>query len=308
MKKLICSAVLIALLLPLAGACAAKSVKLEYKYTKGQVDKYKAVIKLRLQLPEMPKDFPLKSASIEMAFRQKVLNVYPDGSAKIDLHYSIRNISIPGFDKQKIPDMKNIPNVSMVVTMDKSGRVIGMDEASLGGKEAGFDFSKLIRQTGQYGSLPEEPVEVGETWYQIVPMGFGDKNLNVTGTLLAGAIPVGKRTAAKFKQTFEAHFELAEMMDILMQSISQGMQMNLQPQAQNELSKVMSQMKGGFDLTGWMVTYLDNADGKILKGSGNMKARMVLQFSPEMAQYQPGMPQQLNITADMDVSLVRESS
>lgn len=73
-----------ALLLLAATSAFAQPIKLQYKFTPGEIDKYKLAIAVTLAMPQMQgKSIPPMNFAMTMTTTQKTLGVLPDGSAKV---------------------------------------------------------------------------------------------------------------------------------------------------------------------------------------------------------------------------------
>jgi hypothetical protein len=83
MNRIVTVGLLCAMVLCLAAGAYAESVKLEYRFTKGDVNKYNISGEINAKLPNMP-GMPNNGAmtfKMSMLQVQKVMEVYPDGTA-----------------------------------------------------------------------------------------------------------------------------------------------------------------------------------------------------------------------------------
>jgi hypothetical protein len=284
----------------IAGA-QAKTVKLEYKHRKGAVDKYRMGMTMQMTMPGMPgAPSGLMLTKMTEVLTQKVLNVYPDGSAKIRFSFDKMKMKMgmPGMGRpeQSVPTR----SMTMTMTMSKDGKPLkieGLSSMMGGAGMAGMDLSQMMGQFGSYGPFPGRPVSVGETWKQAVPLPSFGGNVNVVSTLLAAAVAVGRESAAKIKQTYSGHFDIAEMMKAFAGATPGD------AKGGEEARKAMSSMEGAMDFKGWSVTYFSPTRGKMLKTNGSVNVRMNMTM-PAAAQQQ-GAPAQMNMVMDMDIYLRR---
>jgi hypothetical protein len=282
----------------IAGA-QAKTVKLEYKFRKGAADKYRMGMTMKMSIPGMPgAPSGAMAAKMTAVFTQKVLDVYPDGSAKIRVSFDKMKMSMPGMGQPE----QTVPTQSITITMSKDGKPLkieGMGPMMGGAGIPGMEVGQVMNQFGSCGGFPfpPGPVSVGETWKQAVPVPAFGGNVNVVSTLLAAAVPVGRENAAKIRQTFSGHFDLAEMMKAFAGATPGD------AKGGEEARKAMSSMTGAMDLKGWSVTYFSPTRGKMLKTNGNVNVRMNMSL-PASAQQQGG-PRQMNMVMDMNIYVGR---
>jgi len=280
----------------IAGA-QAKTVKLEYKFRKGAVDKYRMGMAMKVSIPGMPgaPSGPMLT-KMTAVFTQKVLDVYPDGSAKVRVSFDKMKMSMPGTAQTQ----GSLPKQSITMTVSKDGKPLkieGMGPMMGGAGMPGMDLNQMMGQFGYYGRFLPRPVGVGETWKQAVPVPAFGGNVNAVSTLLAAAVPVGKENAAKIKETFDGHFDLAEMMKAFAGATPGD------TKGGEEARKAMSSVEGAMDFKGWGVTYFSPTRGKMLKTNGSFSIRMNMSM-PAAAQQQGG-PRQMNMVMDMNIYVGR---
>lgn len=274
MKRAVALAILAVLALSMAGIGQTKTLNLEYKLKKGDVDKYKLVVNMKFSSPEMP-SMPQGDMNMKMTatVTQKVLDVLADGSAKVKMSVTDLKMSMPGMPQGAA--LGSAPkSMAFTVTMSKDGKITGME--GLGAKMMpggipGMDFGQLMGQGNP--TFPGKPVAVGETWSQEVPFPMGGGKLKVTSTLLAADVPVGKESAAKIKQVVSGHIDLGEM--------TKGLSASANAAAKPEN---MPQLSGGMDLAGWSVVYFSVASGRMIKTNANMTANMNFALPAEVIQ------------------------
>jgi hypothetical protein len=277
-------------------AAQAKSVKLEYKYKKGQIDKYKVAMGVKLSMPAMQEGET--NVKMSMMLTNKVLEVLPDGSAKIESKISDIKISNTGQNDTLPPGTPK--NMSMVMIMSKQGELIESKDIDnmFGNTIPGMDINQFWGQMSLQGAIfPDKMVEVGESWSSNIPFPIGNGNIKIESTLLAAAIPTGKNgkdTASKIKQIYSGHFDLAK----IIQSITESSQMDEKQKDET------SQIKGNIDVGGWSVIMFDAIAGKMIKA--NISFTENVRFTvPQVAQNNGQGPSEMNIIMDMNMNISR---
>jgi hypothetical protein len=297
MKRVI---TLVFLLVFVVGVCAAQAqpIPLAYKFTKGELDKYRMHMTMNMTMPNLPVagNMPPIGMSMEMVAQQRTLEVLPDGSARVKATYSMPKVTLNGSAGKK----PSIPNqtVSVVLTMTPEGRVTGtegMEKMLAMSGLANFDMSRFSNLMGQYAFLPSEPVEVGDCWTQTVPMPFNSGDMTVDSTLESYGEQVWSLAAARVSQKFSTSMDLGQFMESIVGSMAMG---------QKERAMI-SQMSGGIDISGTMTFLFSPAIGKVLKGSGRMWASVTIGMPAEAVKQ--GVPRELRMDMTMKMSLTRFS-
>jgi len=215
---------------------------------------------MEMELPGMlaAQSGPMK-AKMSAVITQKVLGVRSDGAARLRVSIGDLNVNMPGVPQRQTKP----PNIGpMTLLVSKDGSVLeasGLDAMATALQMPGFDYQQLV---GQMGMLPDWPVEIGDGWKQKVPIPFGGGQMNIISTLLDAAVPVDGRSAAKIKQTFDAHLDLADVL----RSVS-GITKTCGQQPPQ-----IPEMNGNLDLTGWAVLYFSTERGKLLKATRDVSA------------------------------------
>jgi len=290
MRKLRIALALIAILLAFGVCAQAKSVTLIHSFQPGQIDKYKMTIDMRLSAPGIPqlgnKPVHMKMTS---TFRQKVLGILPDGSARVLMSYGAANMSCKEFPN--MPRQRR-PAGSMTVTFTKDGRIAdaqGFELQNVWAGLPGFDPSGLSSQMGYMGIFPSEPIEVGQSWANEMPLPFDSGTVRIVSTLLGAAVPVGKDVACKIRQDFQAYMDLGALTKFIAAS-----------------GKVpMGEFKpsGGMQMTGWSVLYFSPDKSRLLKINGKVQADFSIEM-PALA-IADGAPQTLTMKMIMNISIAR---
>lgn len=257
MKRILVVGLLVVFALCALTAAQAKSVKLEYKFTKGAVDKYKMIMDMKMSMPGMPEGAGGFSGKVSMLMTQKVVDVYSDGSAKIEATMSNMKVDFPGMPadaQSQIPE-----KATMTMTISKLGKVLKMEgmqnlPGSMG--MPGMDFSRMASQFGVQGLMfPDRQVEINETWTDAIPMPMGGGEMKVQSTLMNAALPIGSEVASKIGQTYSGYIDMAA----LMQATAGSVEMDPQAKA------AMSQVTGGMNIGGTSEIYFSPELGKMIK-------------------------------------------
>jgi hypothetical protein len=277
----------------LSAASAAQTstpVLLEYKFKKGEIDKYKAVMDKKMSMSGASGGFDTK---MTMSITQKVLEVLPDGSAKIQMITSDIKTTDPSAPKAQPKALGQKP-VVVTLTMGKNGEVQAMEgktQGYLSGAMQGMDLGQLFGQTGS--QLPENPVSVGESWKQEVPFPLGGGTIGVTSTLLSDSDLVAKLRTSKIKQVFVGHIDLSELVKTM------ASQKGVQPEQQ----RLMSQMSGAMELSGWAVVNFAPEIGKPIRTNANFTVDMKMTLPPEVTKQ--GGPSEMNIVMTIAMNMWR---
>lgn len=288
MKRILSLVVLSALLLCAVSSVWAEPVKIQYKFTAGEIDKYKMTMNMKMDAPGMPGGEKGMNMSMNMVIHQKTLGILPDGSAKILYTYKDFNFSAPGMPA---PPKDDIVGKSITITMGRDGSIIKYDAGKLA---KGMDLSGMMGQMGIYSLFPKEPIEVGQSWTQAVPIPMMGGNMNVTSTLLAADEPLWSRPSCKIRQVFDSKMDLGQMMQNMMGAFAGG-----NPEVQKEMSGV----SGELNLSGWGVTYFCPEIGKLLKTDGSIAANVTMNMPPQAVQQ--GAPAHFTMTLNMDMNMTR---
>ena len=280
-----------------AVASQAEPIKLAYKFTKGELDKYRMNKSMNMTMPGIPGggNMPPVSMTMEMVAQQRTLEVLPDGSARIRVTYSTPSMKMTGAPKMKQPAIPK-QTFSVIMTMAPDGRVLsmeGMEKMLAASGLKNFDFSQFTNLMGQYAFLPPDPVEVGAMWKQTVPMPFGAGDMTVDSVLESYGEQIWSQVAAGVNTKYTAHMDLGQ----IMRSVAGSMA------AKGKEWQMISQMSGGIDMNGTMTFYFAPAIGKVLKGSGQMWATVKIGMPAEAVRQ--GAPPELCMDMDMKMTLTR---
>ncbi len=302
MKKLRALA-LVAVLIVAACAAQADPVTLAYKFRAGEIDKYKLTMKMDFSIAGLAQvSGPNGPVTVNMSVvvRQKTLGVYPDGSAKVAISCGepqMRMSGMPPLPKSKQP--WKAPSITMVLAPDGSLRKIeGLEKAFAfkGAKDIDLGSLRLSQLTsflGQNAVFPSDPLEVGQTWENTIPLPFGGSELKVTSALVTANAAVGRTTAAKVEQTFDGSLDFSDML----KSFASMMPANATGR------DMLSQVTGGLEVFGKMDYFFSPELGKVLRGGGEMVANMSMKLPEQLIKM--GGPPQIDVTANIDYTLNR---
>ncbi len=278
-----------------AGAWA-EPLTLRYKFTAGEVDKYKYSMNMNMSMPGIAQGMGPISMNMSAVVLQRTLDVLSDGSAKVQISYQDMKMDmagLPGGDKSNPPKM---PDMTMTMTMTPEGKISissiqGLDKLAAASPLPGMDFGKMLNVMSCNSLFPSGPVDVGGTWSQTMP--FGSGQMEVTSTLASASEPIWSETAARINQNVKGHMSLADLIKAFA---------GLMP-TQGEASQKMSQLTGGMDMNGSMSVLFSPALGKFLKGGGKLGA--VLTICIPSAAASQGAPSQITMNMDMNFNITR---
>lgn len=292
---IVISALLILMLL--SAAQAEESVKLEYKFTKGQVDKYRIGLNTSIKPNSIiDESFGNISSKASMVMTMKVLDVFPDGSARIQVNYSDFKFSAPETPPMNMgAEMFGKP---ITMTMTREGRVLSVDGindmmSAMG--LPGMDMTQLMGQMGYLGGeFPSIPVKVGQSWKQVIPMPLFGGNMDLVSTLLANDASVNNENVAKIKQTCRCSMDMSQIMKGIQGAV----------QSQNNARQVIPPISGNMDLSGWIVLYFSPAGGRLVKSNANMTVEMSMSIPMEAAEAQNQLRMEFAMEIKMDIARI----
>jgi len=284
----------------LACACHGEPIKLAYKFTKGELDKYRTNLSMNMTMPAIPGmgNVPPIAIEMETVVQQRTLEVLPDGSAKVRTTYSVPRLKITGGPKGKMPEISK-QSFSISWTITPQGRVTSVEGAEKLQKmfeSAGiqnFDMSLLTHQMTQFVFLPEEPVDVGSTWSQVVPLPLGWGDLRIESTLDSYGEQLWSQTTARITQKFNGRIDLSQVVKSVTSSA---------PLSEKERRSI-SEVSGSMEVDGNTTFLFAPVLGKILKASGQMWGKITINMPSEVVR--KGGPAQMTMSMDMKFSLTR---
>lgn len=283
------------LLLTALSLAHANPIELKYKFTKGEVDKYRLTLDMNMSIPGMPADTAPMDSKVSLVMLQKTLDVLPDGSAKIQLSYTDHSMSIAGMSKEQTG---KLPSQTVTLTMSKEGKVLGMEgfEVPAGSSTgSGLDFGQMLSQVGFTGIFPAKPVEIGDSWAQALPVPLGGGNIKINSTLLSNSENIDKQNASKIKQDYSGYIDLNQLMKAVESSAPQNMK--------GDMGQAMSSISGDVKVNGTTVFYFSPTLGKLLKASGNIVSNIKINM-PEEA-IKSGAPSQIDMVMNLKLNVVK---
>lgn len=288
MRRFITLMVLGVLLVSIGILASAEPMKIQYKFTANEIDKYKMTMTMRVEAPGIPGGANGMNMSMSLVFHQKTLGILPDGSAKVLITYKDFSISAPG--GQSVPK-DQIVGKTVTMIMGRDGQIINVLQDQL---SQSMGMGNMMSQMGLYNAFPKEPVEVGQSWVKAIPIPMMGGNMSITSTLLTDNESLWSRKTCKIKQAYEAKIDLGEMLRGMV-----GAFIGNNAEARN----VISGMDGEINLAGWGMSYFCPEMGKLLKADGSIAMNMTMTMPPQAVQQ--GAPQQLNINMNMDIDVSR---
>ncbi len=239
-------------------------ISIAYKFTPGQVDKYKITMTVSESTPN-PLIGAAKSeqVNIEGVLVQKVLQVNPDGSAKVEIALTDTRITSPTLGSLNLPDSQQL---SQTVTRSRAGEIIRDKAESEERSGSGGLFStegsnpNLLEALGH---LPKRKVDVGQTWTEMVPFSGGE--IEVTSTLATdNEIACGKKTC-KISQTYKANIDLSK-------SDGPGLKWSgsINP-------------SGKIEISGTGVVYFSTEEGRLIKADADLHVKQTLDLGKQAA-------------------------
>ena len=295
MKRIITLGFVLVLLLLALSLVHAEPVAFEYKFTKGEVDKYRLTIDMNISAAGVPADTAPMNSKISLVLLQKTLDVLEDGTAKIQVSYTDQSMSMPGMPKEQAA---KLPSQTITMNMSKDGKVLSMDGVgNLVGTAAGpgMDFGQMLSQVGYSGIFPPKPINVGESWSQAVPIPFGGGSVNINSTLVSTGELISDVDASKVKQDYKGHIDLGQLMKAIASSVPNEMK--------GEMAQAISSLKGGVELDGSTLFYFSPTLGKLLKANGNIVSNIKL-ILPEEAT-NAGAPPQMDMVMNLNLNITR---
>ncbi len=292
----------LAVILALAAATAAcaEPVTLEYKFRKGEVDKYRLAMDMRLDLSGIAAatgqaDMPPMDLSMSIELIQKTLDVYSDGSAKVKVTYRnpiIQGVKMPAAASKSA---KALQDQAVVMRISKHGRTMSIQGLEkLVGQDMPVNLSRFMDASSGSALLPDGPVEVGESWMQDIPLPFGDSQIYLQSTLASYDEEIWNLRVARINQSCSGKLDIKAMVE----SFLGAMAASLKQKAPD-----LSSISGELLLNGQMTEFFAPSIGKLLKSSGNLDASLNVTLPPSAVQQ--GAPPSLSCAINMRMGMTR---
>lgn len=291
---------MILLLLMAVTAAVAEPVTLEYKYTKGDIDKYRLGVELHLDLSQIAavagkSQIPPMDISLSMNVIQKTLDVYSDGSAKVKVTYSdpvIHGLPIPAAAIKRAKSVQR----PIIMRVSKRGQTIsiqGLDKLCCA-SGMGIDVGKFVDMTSGSALLPEGPVEVGQSWRENFPLPFENSQFYMQSTFAGDDEEIWNVRVARIKQTCAGSIDLKTVVESILQAVAG--QMKQRPPD-------LSGMAGQLTIDGDMTSYFAPSIGKLLKSQGTLDANVNVTLPPELTKQ--GAPPTLECSLNLRMAMSR---
>lgn len=290
MKRFISLAMLLALVLGLAAHVCAEPKKVVYKFTAGEIDKYRTTMNMSINIAGMPAETQVPgNIKSTLIIHQKTLGILPDGSAKVLVKYEDATTTAPGSNQTQ--KMSQIIGKSVTMRMTPEGKVLGVEGID---KIGSMDMSSIMNQSSSYSVFPSTAVDVGQSWTQTVPIPMMGGQMGVTSTLLSWDEPIWSLKAAKIKQIYQADMDISEIMKNMGGAYGGN---------SAEAQAIIGQMSGTANLSGWGVSLFSPELGKLLKMNGNMMVTISMNMPQELVMQ--GSPATFDMTMDISIDTTR---
>lgn len=223
-RPLLSATALLTALLPLAAqaqtaapAPASGAVTLRYKFTPGEVLRYKMTMDMATAMSGLPGTTPPPTTPMkthmEMVYRQTVMDVRAsDGAATLAGKYESLSTTMNGSPMPGNP-MLNAMKGSFTTVMSPTGKMLSFkvgDRATSPGVP-GMSMPKMGENMPSY--LPDGPVKVGDTWDTVVDLSRMMAAGSAPGmqvafhSTLTGLDASGGTTVASISQTQQAKMD-----------------------------------------------------------------------------------------------------
>ncbi len=292
---------LVALLLIAAiGVAYAEPVTLEYKFRKGEVDKYRLGVEMRLDLSGIAaatgqRNMPPMDIAMGMTVVQKTLDVYSDGSAKVKVTYSnpvFKGINMPAAASKQAKALQGQPVVMRISKRGRTMSIQGLEKIM--GSGMPFNLNGIMDASSGNAVLPQGPVEVGQSWMENIPLPFGDSQIYVQSVLAGYDEEIWNLRVARVCQSCSGKLDLKAMLETFMRSMASSCR---------QQAPDLSSMSGELLVNGQMTNYFAPSIGKLLKSGGNLDA--VINIVMPQSLTQQGAPQSLSCAINIRMAMTR---
>jgi hypothetical protein len=282
MRKIVQMFVLSLLLSAIAAqANAQDAIKLEYKFTPGELLRYKMVMDMNVAMNMNSQEgmsggqIPAFNGQIVMVMRQRAKKILANGDAEIAFAYE--SIKAPSLGSEGTIAVDKLPVVTMVMSKDGIVKSVkGVTNPILPmGQMPMMDMPSLY-QFG--GSLPANSVKVGDTWTQNIANPTSPGGIKVDGKLLSTDTKLDGVPVAVLKQDVSGNLNL-------------NMPIPTPPEG-GSAAPSMS-MTGNISSTGNV--YFSPEKGRMMQMDGNGNARINMSF--------PGVEEGQSGAMNIDVQL-----
>lgn len=285
MKRIIILSAILALILT---GCGPKSVKLEYRLTKGDVSDYQMVMEMegetRIEGMGQTKSSKLEGKQ-ELELTQEVKEVSPDGILDVEVTYTkaTMEMSVDG-KKAPFPSMeKLLVGKKISMRMDRQGRTLeakGLE--GLPGLPQGMDLENLTRQAQPV--FPDKELKKGDSWIQDLGM-----SAQLAEGMYLDQIGEAKYTLLGFKKM--KGYPCAEIKSVV--DLTQSIDLTQEQVNPATGQKTKVEMKVKNDGQGEGIIYYAYQDGKLIKSN------MVMDMKSEATTTTTTPPGEMVLKTDM---------
>lgn len=274
----------------------ATGTTLEYKFKKGDVDKYRISMDLKMSMPGMPAGLMPSTMNMKygMTMIQETLSTSFNGNAKVRMTMKDMKLDMPGMPGMPmmgqggLSSMPQMPPTVITCTMTRDGKITDIEGPQKSTPGMGFGGSG---QLGQFSTFPRRKIPVGGTWTEKMTILDKAGNVVVTSNLMAADVPVWTEKACKIKQTFSGKMTMDELMSGLGNAFSGGKQNNKQD------------VNGSVEVSGDSLIFFSPSLGKMLKTDGKFSAKIVVDTPSQVAGN--GMPPKFTMIIDGKIHVTR---
>lgn len=246
-------------LILLASACAIaqETVKLQMKFTPGEVLRYKMLLDGNIAFtatgpnaPQAP-NMPMRMVAV---VKQKTKRVLPSGDAEVTAVLESMKVSIAGKTHELTKKDMATP-ITMI--MGRNGQVKSMaGSEKLTGQFKGMNFMNP-GSMGQFGALPDGDLTVGESWSQSMPFPMGGGSMLLIGKVVSANERLGNTRVAVIRQDISADLDLGAQMTAMM----------------NQKASLPPGVSAKGQFTGSGTTFLSPEKGRLMRAEGAFQAR-----------------------------------
>lgn len=290
------------LLLAASTAGCAEPIPLEYKFTKGEVSKYRITLWVSLDLSELAAASgktiqPPTDVSLTMTMVQRTLAVNPDGSAKVRTVFTapvVGGIKMPPSASKQATALLD---QGIVTTISKRGLPIaihGVDKAMSSYGLQKIAVRKLLESTSATAFLPDGPMEVGQSWNASIPTPFNNSQIYMQTTLAGADEEIWNLGVARIRQTCTAKLDLKEIMEGFLSAFAGKVKQGVPD---------LSSTSGYVSANGQMTHYFAPSIGKLLKSQGDLEVRISVTPPPGLAP--KGAPSTMAFGVNLRMAMTR---
>lgn len=207
LKRMICLLILCLALTSFAVKVLGQdAVKLQYKFTPGELLRYKIQMDMTMEMQMTTPDgsqMPTIPVQMVMVMRQRTKSIQPNGDAEVAV--AIESAKFSAMGASNTLPVNKMPVITMIVS--PIGEVKGVKGMENLGAQFGQTPFMNPANMGQFNALlPTCEVKVGDTWGQEIPIPGGYGAMKVQGKLLSTDTPVGSYKTATFQQDLGGTF------------------------------------------------------------------------------------------------------